>query len=76
MKNQEEYIKNLMSANNLLHNDIINNDSFSEEELVSISERMKTLIDQLNFWVEEDNSERFVYELKNHIQWMLDTFGE
>lgn len=76
MKNQEEYIKNLMSANNLLHNDIINNDSFSEEELVSISERMKTLINQLNFWVEEDNSERFVYELKNHIQWMLDTFGE
>ena len=76
MKDQEEYIKNLMSANNLLHNDIINNDSFSEEELVSISERMKTLIDQLNFWVEEDNSERFVYELKNHIQWMLDTFGE
>lgn len=76
MKNQEEYIKNLMSANNLLHNDIINNDSFSEEELVSISERMKALIDQLNFWVEEDNSERFVYELKNHIQWMLDTFGE
>ncbi|MDO7612760.1 MAG: hypothetical protein MUQ75_00875 [Crocinitomicaceae bacterium] len=76
MKNQEEYIKNLMSANNLLHNDIINNDGFSEEELVSISERMKALIDQLNFWVEEDNSERFVYELKNHIQWMLDTFGE
>jgi|AOAMet_66_BLW_10_1038536.scaffolds.fasta_scaffold48342_2 hypothetical protein len=76
MKNQEEYIKNLMSVNNLLHEDILNNDSFSEEELVSISERMKTLIDQLNFWVEKDNSQRFIYELKSHIQWMLDTFGK
>ena len=76
MKNQEEYIKNLMSVNNLLHEDILNNDSFSEEELVSISERMKTLIDQLNFWVEKDNSQRFIYELKSHIRWMLDTFGK
>ena len=65
-----------MSVNNLLHEDILNNDSFSEEELVSISERMKTLIDQLNFWVEKDNSQRFIYELKSHIQWMLDTFGK
>ena len=76
MENKDEYIKNLISANNLLHEDILNNDSFSEEDLVSISERMKTLIDQLNFWVEKDNSQRFIYELKSHIQWMLDTFGK
>jgi len=73
---QEEYIKNLVSANHLLHEDILNNDSFSEEELTLVSERMEILIDQLNFWLEQDNSERFCYELKNHIQWMLDTFGK
>lgn len=73
---QEEYIKNLVNANHLLHEDILNNDSFSVEELTLVSERMEILINQLAFWFEQDNSERFLYELKNHIQWMLDTFGE
>lgn len=73
---QEEHIKNLVNANHLLHEDILNNDSFSVEELTLVSERMEILINQLTFWFEQDNSERFLYELKNHIQWMLDTFGE
>ena len=74
--NQEEYIKNLINANNLIGNDILNNDSFTEEDLTEVRDRIGVLIEQLEFWVEQDNSERFCYELKNHIQWMIKNYSE
>lgn len=73
--NQEEYIKNLINANNLIGNDILNNDRFTEEDLTKVRDRIGVLIEQLEFWVEQDNSERFCYELKNHIQWMLENYS-
>jgi hypothetical protein len=73
--NQEEYIKNLINANNLIGNDILNNDSFTEEDLTEVRDRIGVLIQQLEFWVEQDNSERFCYELKNHIQWMIKNYS-
>lgn len=73
--NQEEYIKNLINANNLIGDDILNNDSFTEEDLTEVRDRIGVLIEQLEFWVEQDNTERFCYELKNHIQWMLNNYS-
>ena len=73
--NQEEYIKNLINANNLIGNDILSNDSFTEEDLTEVRDRIGVLIEQLEFWVEQDNSERFCYELKNHIQWMIKNYS-
>jgi hypothetical protein len=73
--NQEEYIKNLINANNLIGDDILNNDSFTEEDLTEVRDRIGVLIEQLEFWVEQDNTERFCYELKNHIQWMIDNYS-
>ena len=73
--NQEEYIKNLINANNLIGDDILNNDSFTEEDLTEVRDRIAVLIEQLEFWVEQDNTERFCYELKNHIQWMLNNYS-
>ena len=73
--NQEEYIKNLINANNLIGNDILNNDSFTEEDLTEVRDRIGVLIEQLEFWIEQDNSERFCYELKNHIQWMIKNYS-
>lgn len=73
--NQEEYIKNLINANNLIGDDILNNDSFTEEDLTEVRDRIGVLIEQLEFWVEQDNTERFCYELKNHIQWMVDKYS-
>jgi hypothetical protein len=73
--NQEEYIKNLIHANNLIGNDILNNDSFTEEDLTEVRDRIGVLIEQLEFWIEQDNSERFCYELKNHIQWMIENYS-
>lgn len=73
--NKEEYIKNLINANNLIGNDILNNDSFTEEDLTQVRDRIGVLIEQLEFWVKQDNTERFCYELKNHIQWMIKNYS-
>lgn len=73
--NQEEYIKSLLSVNKLIGEDILNNDSFTEEDLTEVRDRISVLINQLEFWVEQDNSERFCYELKNHIQWMIKNYS-
>ena len=72
---QEEYIKNLLSANQLIGEDILNNDNFTEEELTEVRDRISVLIEQLEFWIEQDNPERFCYELKNHIQWMIKNYS-
>ena len=70
-----EYIKNLINANNLISEDILNNDAFNVEDLELVRDRVASLMEQLNFWIEQDNSERFCYDLKNHIQWMLDNYS-
>jgi hypothetical protein len=74
--NDQEYIKNLINAHNLISDDILNNDSFTQEDLTEIRDGIGILIEQLEFWMEQNNSERFCYELKNHIQWMLDNYSK
>lgn len=72
---QEEYIKNLLSVNKIINEDVLNNDNFTEQDLTEVRDRVGILIEQLEFWVQQDNSERFCYELKNHIQWMIDNYS-
>lgn len=73
--NQEEYIKNLLSVGKMINEDILNNDSFTEEDLMQVRDRVSNLIEQLEFWKDQDNPERFSYELKNHIEWMLENYS-
>lgn len=73
--NQKEYIRNLINANNLIGENILNNPSFTEEDLTEIHHRIDALVKQLEFWTERDNSKRFCYELKNHIQWMIENYS-
>jgi len=70
-----DYILNLVNCNKMIHEDIINNDSFEEEDLEIINKRMGELMNQLAFWAEQDNEERFGYELKNHVQWLIKNFS-
>jgi hypothetical protein len=70
-----EYIKNLINANNLISEDILNNDCFDVEDLELVRDRVASLMGQLDFWIKQDNSKRFCYDLKNHIQWMLDNYS-
>ena len=70
-----DYIKNLVKANNLISEDILNNDSFSEDELQVVRKKYEQLIEQLQFWMAQNNSKRFCYELKKHVQWMIENYS-
>ena len=70
-----EQIQSVVEANKLILEDILSNDSFQVEDLLRISKNMEDLIENLHFWFEQDNSERFFYELKNYMNWLLDNFS-
>ena len=65
----------LVESNILIGEDIIDNDSFTTEDLEQIQARMEMLINQLLFWTEKDNSERFCYDLKDHLNWLLENYS-
>lgn len=71
----EEYIKNLVNANKLIHEDILNNDSFSVDELEKIQNKMGELSENLKFFMNQGDANRFVYELKNHLQWVIKNYS-
>ena len=70
-----EYIKNLVEANKLIAEDILNNPSFDVEDLELIQAKMSSLIEQLEFWAKQDNSNRFVYELKEYLNWIVNNYS-
>lgn len=73
--NHTDYIKNLVEANKLIAEDILSNPSFSVEELEEIRDKMSSLIEQLEFWAEQDNFNRFMYELKEYLNWIIDNYS-
>lgn len=73
--NQEEYKKKLQKANLKIFEDLLNNPSFTIEDLIEVKDRVSNLIEQLDFWMEQDNDERFCYELKNHVEWMIKNYS-
>ncbi len=75
MNMNEKKFKNLVKANTLLVEDMLENDSFEIEDLELVQKKFGELIDQLEFWAKTDNEDRFYYELKNHVDWMLKTFS-
>ena len=73
--NRQEYIEKLVGLNHLIAEDILDNPEFSLEELENIQCRMSDLIDQLEFWTKQGNQDRFCYELKDYINWMLENYS-
>lgn len=71
----DQSIQNLINANKIILEDIISNKSFSVEEKDRVRDRLKILIQQLGFWTEQDNKDRFFYDLKDHVNWMLKSFS-
>ena len=55
--------------------DMLTNNSFEVEDLELVQSKMSSMIEQLEFWSLQDNRERFIYELKSHIAWLLKTFS-
>ena len=75
MNTNNEKIKNLLQANTMLVEDMLQNDSFEIEDLELVQKQFSDLIDQLEFWLKANNEDRFCYELKNHVNWILNTFS-
>ena len=44
---------------------------FNVEELECIQGQMTDLIRQGVFWLEQENPQRFIYDLKNFLTWLL-----
>tara|TARA_A100001011_G_scaffold399385_1_gene507751 strand:- start:586 stop:810 length:225 start_codon:yes stop_codon:yes gene_type:complete len=72
---KENYIQKLINVNKLINEDILSNPSFGIEDLELVQEKMAELIDQLEFWHSQDNEERFIYELKKHLDWIVENYS-
>jgi len=72
---KEDYITRLVNASRLINEDILSNSSFEIEDLELVQEKMNELINQLEFWHSQDNQERFIYELKKHLDWIVENYS-
>ena len=46
-------------------------DHFTPEELTDIQGQMTALIEQGFFWLKQENQDRFIYELRNFLKWLV-----
>lgn len=73
--NKENYIAKLVNVSKLINEDILSNSSFEIEDLELVQEKMTELINQLQFWHSQDNEERFCYELKQYLNWVIKNYS-
>lgn len=69
MYNEQEQIKNTMNAINLMYENI--GDEMSVHQLENIRDRHQILIEQSAFWLNQDNQERYLYDLKDFATWLF-----
>ena len=72
---KSEQIKELIGANQILVENVFSDKSFLQEDKELVRHKMYLLTLQLAFWVEKNNEERFFYDLKDHVNWMLKNFS-
>lgn len=74
-KKDKEVVK-LLTMIRILNEDALNNETFKVKDLELINNKTTELQEQLSFWTSQRNRERFIYELKNHVNWFLKTFSD
>jgi len=47
-------------------------DNLEVDDLIEIKSKMEQLIAQEAFWIEQENEDRYVYDLKNFLTWLCD----
>ena len=47
-------------------------DNLDQESLIKISNEMGMLIKQSQFWIDQGDSERYFYDVKNFLTWLCD----
>jgi hypothetical protein len=71
----EELVKDLMKIQTMVHEDIVSNDSFDVEDLELIRNHLDDMIQNISFHKQNNNLGRVVYELKNHIHWIMNNYS-
>jgi len=75
----EEKLKGIERYHKTLMNDIsklCEKEDFSLLQLMRIKSKLSETIEQLEFWGERDNSQRFYEELKSHVKWILKNYSQ
>jgi hypothetical protein len=75
----EQKLKNIQKAHKILMDDLsslCSQDEFPLIELMKIHSKLLGTIEQLNFWGERDNPQRFYEELKSHVAWIIKNYSD
>lgn len=69
----EKRIQKTIQVINLMYENI--GDELSVEQLEKVQFRHQLLINQAQFWLTQDNQDRFLYDLKDFGNWLLNYLG-
>jgi hypothetical protein len=70
------YIKHLLKVHHVLLNEgLLNQPNVTLQQLKRLKSNFDELLVQLEFWCKKDNPERFAYELRKHIEWVVKNFS-
>ena len=73
---RNDVIKQLTSDLNFLIEETCNHTECSLEELQEVHAKMGMLLEQGNFWLEQRNPKRFIYDLENVVFYLVDFLEE
>ena len=65
-----EEINELIGNINYIMDEGIKGINFSVEHLEEIQRHMKLIIEQGIFWLQQQNTERYIYDLRNFLTWL------
>ena len=68
-EDEDNRIEKTMQAINLMYENI--GDEMSVSQLEEIRDRHQILIEQSAFWLDQDNKERYLYDLKDFATWLF-----
>ena len=71
MINIDGQIRNLLKASSSLINKAFSSESVTDADKEIITDHLLLLSEQRGFWASRKNKQRFYYDLKDHIRWML-----
>ena len=74
-RNQGDEVVDLTQKIHQILDTAIDEKYFGVEELECVQGQMTDLIRQGVFWLKQENQQRFVYDLKNFLKWLI-TFVE
>jgi hypothetical protein len=69
---RNDKIKQLTSDLNFLIEETLEHPSFNLEELQDVHKKMGILLEQGQFWLEQKNAKRFIYDLEDFVFYLVD----